>query len=89
MKAISICLLITLLALQYKLWKGDRGIFEWKELEKKYIAQHQENQNLKKRNHVLSVEINELKSGESALEEQARTELGMIRNGEVYYQFVD
>ena len=89
MKVISIALLIILIFLQYKLWKGDRGIFEWIELNKKHTSQQIENKKLRARNHALTAEIIELKSGDQALEEQARTELGMIKQGEVYYQFVD
>jgi cell division protein FtsB len=89
MKTVSICLLVALIALQYKLWKSDRGVMEWVELNKKYMAQKLDNKKLIERNHALSAEIIELKSGDQALEEQARSELGMIKQGEVYYQFVD
>ena len=89
MRTLSISLLIVLIFLQYKLWKGERGIFEWIELDKKKVMQKADNKKLRARNHALSAEIIELKSGEQALEEKARTEFGMIKQGEVYYQFVD
>ena len=89
MRWIPILLLIAFLALQYKLWFSDRGIFEWIELEKKHATQKFENKQRKARNQALSAEIIELKSGDQALEEQARYELGMVQQGEVYYQFID
>ena len=89
MRTLSICLVIILVSLQYKLWKGDRGIFELIDLHQKHTSQLQINKKLVARNQALYAEIVDLRSGDHALEEQARTELGMIKKGEVYYQFVE
>lgn len=56
---------------------------------KKLTDHEQENDKLVVRNRALEADIKELKSGDQALEEQARHELGMIKQNEVYYQFVD
>ncbi|WP_028388914.1 cell division protein FtsB [Legionella fairfieldensis] len=89
MRSLIIILLLALIGLQYKLWMGDGGILEWLALDKKLTSQTQENEKLTARNHAIEADIIELKSGEQALEEQARYELGMVKNDEIFYQFVD
>ncbi|ARG96626.1 cell division protein FtsB [Legionella micdadei] len=89
MRSIIIVLILALIGLQYKLWLGGGGIFQWVELEKKLAVQETENEKLLARNRAIEADIIELKSGDQSLEEQARYELGMIKNDEIYYQFVD
>ncbi|HAZ7572212.1 cell division protein FtsB [Legionella sp. PATHC032] len=89
MRPIFIVLIIALVALQHKLWLGDGNIIQWIKLEKKLEAHKNQNDKLAARNKALEADIKELKSGDQALEEQARYELGMIKQNEVYYQFVD
>lgn len=89
MRPIFIILIIALVVLQHKLWLGDGNIIQWIKLEKKLEAHKNENDKLAARNKALDADIKELKSGDQALEEQARYELGMIKGNEVYYQFVD
>jgi len=89
MRTIVVLLVLALIGLQYKLWLGDGSISQWIHLEQKRAAQDEENKKLVMRNHVIEADIAELKSGDQALEEQARYELGMVKNGEVYYQFSD
>ena len=89
MRVIMILLILALIGLQYKLWIGDGSISQWAQIEHRRVEQADENKKLMARNHVIAADIAELKSGDQALEEQARYELGMVKNGEVYYQFVD
>lgn len=89
MRPIFIVLIIALLVLQHKLWLGDGNLIQWVHLEKKLEDHQRENNQLAARNKAMEAEIRELKSGEQALEEEARYELGMIKDNEVYYQFVD
>ncbi|EHL32652.1 cell division protein FtsB [Legionella drancourtii] len=89
MRPVFIILIIALIVLQHKLWLGDGNLIQWISLEKKLAEHEQENNKLVARNKALEADIKELKSGEQALEEQARHELGMIKENEVYYQFVD
>ena len=89
MRSIVIFLLLALIGLQYKLWVGDGSVLQWFHLEQKLAAEQQENKRLVARNFAIEADILELKSGEQALEEQARFELGMIKDGEVYYQCVE
>lgn len=89
MRAWLIILLFAFGGLQYKLWLGDASIAQLKTLNQKIAAQEAVNQKLAARNAVINADIVELKSGEQALEEQARHEFGMIKDGEQYYQFID
>lgn len=82
-------LLLALVALQYKLWVGDASVKEWFNLEKKVSIQEEQNKKLELRNHALEADIDELKSGDQALEEAARYNLGMVKDGEVYYHVVE
>ena len=89
MRMIVIFLIVTLVGLQCKLWVGDGSIEQWLLLEKKLAAQEDDNKKLAANNHAIEADIIELKSGDQALEEQARFELGMVKEGETYYQFAD
>ncbi len=87
MRMIVIFLIVALVGLQYKLWLGDGSVAQWLLLEDKLAAQEEENKLLAARNRSVEADIAELKSGDQALEEQARFELGMVKEGETYYQF--
>jgi cell division protein FtsB len=87
MRSIFIILIVTLLLLQHKLWLGDGSLIQWLSLEKKMNAHQLKNKDLAARNKALEANIQELKSGDQALEEEARYELGMVKENEVYYQF--
>ena len=89
MRMIVIFLVVALLALQCKLWIGSGSVSQWLLLEKKLAIQEEDNIKLAARNHAVEADIAELKSGDQALEEQARFELGMVKEGESYYQFAE
>lgn len=89
MRMIVVFLVVALLGLQYKLWVGDGSVGQWLLLEKKLATQDEDNTKLIARNHAVEADIAELKSGDQALEEQARFELGMVKEGESYYQFAE
>ena len=89
MRSIVLLLFLAFLSLQYKLWLGDGSVRQWMHLEDKLVAEQQENKRLAARNRAIEADVLELKSGEQALEEQARFELGMIKEGEIYYQCVE
>ena len=88
MKFIIVILTGMLVLLQYRLWYGNGSIPEVNHLEKIKQEQIQENSVLQDRNRSLSAEVLDLKSGMEAIEERARTEMGMIKQGEVFYQIV-
>lgn len=89
MKLILAVLMVALLALQYKLWLGDGGVVQAHRLSARCRVLEQENAKLQIRNNSLEADVMGLKSSGQALEEQARLELGMIKKGEDYYQFVN
>jgi cell division protein FtsB len=82
-------LLLAFAGLQAKLWWGDGGMREARQLEVRVEAQRRENARLQQRNDALSAEVEDLKSGEAAVEDRARSELGMIKPGETFYRVVE
>lgn len=84
-----LALLLLLLGLQSKLWWGDGGWRAARQLQQKVSQQRVDNGQLKQRNDALSAEVEDLKSGEAAVEERARSELGMIKPGETFYRVVE
>ncbi len=88
MRALIGILFILLVWLQYRLWVGDGSLAEVHNLKQEIAAQRAELEIMKRRNKVLEAEVRDLKNGTEALEERARSELGMIRDGEVFYQII-
>ena len=82
-------LLVLLLALQVHLWAGQGGLRELWRIEQRVEGQKDANARLKKRNDKLSAEVEDLKQGSEAIEERARSELGLLRPGETFYRVVD
>ena len=82
-------LLLAFAGLQAKLWWGGGGVREARQLEARVEAQQRENARLQLRNDALSAEVDDLKSGEAAVEDRARSELGMIKPGETFYRVVE
>ena len=74
--------------LQYKVWLGDGGIPEILQLENEIDVVQLQVDKLKERNQALDAEVQDLKKGMDAIEERARSELGMIGKDEVYYQVI-
>jgi len=89
MRLLFAILVILILALQYRLWVGEGSFAEVSALREQVESQTVENQKLKERNAALEAEVQDLKTGYAAIEERARSELGMIRNDEMFYQIVD
>ena len=86
LRYVALILLILLIALQVRLWTGQGGLHEVWRLRDQVTAQKGENARLKARNETLSAEVEDLKHGDEAIEERARSELGMIRQDEVFFQ---
>ena len=88
--AILMVLMLALLAwLQYRLWFGEGGQRQVAALQAQVQQQARDNAGLKQRNEALAAEVEDLKSGEAAAEERARSELGMIKPGETFYRVVE
>ena len=89
MKIIAYVLLILLIWLQYKIWLQDGGIPEVLQIQQEVEEVKVEVQKLQERNLSLDAEVKDLKKGLDAIEERARSEMGMIKEGEVYYQVIE
>ena len=82
-------LAILLIVLQYRLWLAEGGIAEAVRLRSRIEAEQMRNAELEARNSVLERQVIELQSGTRVLEKSAREDLGLIREGETYFQFKD
>lgn len=91
MRKFGLLLMLVLLLgwLQYKFWFGSGSSSDVVALESQVIVQKRENAGLQERNDALAAEVEDLKSGEAAVEERARSELGMIKPGEKFYRVVE
>ena len=89
MKIILVILTLLLIGLQYRLWIGEGSLAHRHELQQKIAQQQAENAVLRERNRVLALEVDALKNGLEAVEERAREEMGMIKEGETFYMIVE
>ncbi len=88
MRLLIAILLVILVQLQFRLWVGDGSLADVFALRQAVEAQRADNERRQARNAALEAEVLDLRQGEVALEERARTELGMIREGETFFQIV-
>ena len=89
LSALLVVLVAMLAFLQYRLWLGEGGRGSVAVLGERVADQARENEGLQQRNDALAAEVEDLKSGEAAVEERARSELGMIKPGETFYRVVE
>jgi len=84
-----VVLLLLFLSLQYRLWVGQGSLADVSVLKQQIVEQEAELEHLRERNQRLLAEVNDLKQGLDAVEARARSELGMIREGETFYQVIE
>lgn len=89
MRLLLIVLTLLLIALQYQLWVGRGSLPAAWELDRRADEQQRENERLRQRNRALEAEVRDLKQGLEAVEERARSDLGMIREGETFFEIVE
>ena len=89
LRVLLVLLVLLLAALQYKLWYGSGGQHEVASLKAQVAVQAAENRSLQARNDALAAEVADLKAGGEAVEERARSELGMVKPGETFYRVID
>jgi len=89
MKFITLIMVLLLLFLQYRLWTGNGSLVEVNYLRDEIKNIKSENERLKERNLSLTAEVFNLKQGHEAIEEIARSEMGMIKDDETFYQIID
>jgi cell division protein FtsB len=88
MRFFVVILGLAVVLLQYRVWVSDQGVREVSRLTAAVQAQAAANIEQRARNRQLVAEVNDLKGGLTALEERARSELGMVGNSETFYQVV-
>jgi len=81
-------LLLMFVVLQYRLWVGQGSLAEVAQLKRQIAQQELRLTEMRERNSILRAEVNNLKHGKEAVEARARNELGMIKEGETFYQIV-
>ncbi|MGH8147712.1 MAG: cell division protein FtsB [Rhodanobacteraceae bacterium] len=86
---LALILIALLIGLQIKLWVGDGGMRDLRAIRARVAGQQAENAKLKQRNDALHADVEDLKHGKDAVEARARSQLGLIKPGEVFYQVVN
>ena len=89
MRLLALTLIVLIAALQWPLWAGKGGWIRVWELDQQVKAQRGTNEGLRARNAALDAEVRDLKTGFEAIEERARSELGMIKQDEVFFQVLE
>ncbi len=89
MKILAAILGALILLIQYPLWLGKGGWLRAWQLERELASHRVANSQREARNAALAAEVRDLKTGTEALEERARSELGMVRGDEVFFQYAE
>ena len=89
MKVLTLILLALIALLQYPLWLGKGSWLKVWEIDQQVTRQHEINRKLQMRNAALDAEVRDLKQGQEAIEERARSELGMIKQNEIFFHIVN
>ncbi len=89
MKSLTFILISLIALLQHPLWLGKGSWLKVQEMDQEVIAARQVNLELRNRNMILEAEVNDLKQGYDAIEERARSELGMIKQDEILFQILE
>jgi cell division protein FtsB len=88
MKWLTVILITLLVLLQYRLWFGKNSVPDLLDMQQEVTDQSLQNSNLIQRNSLLKADISDLKIGLDAVEERARNELGLIKQGETFYRIL-
>lgn len=88
MRLLTTLLFVFFLLLQHRLWFGKNSVPDYLALEEEVVRQMANNNKLKQRNKLLYADTDDLKSGTEAIEERARHELGMIKQGETFFRVI-
>jgi cell division protein FtsB len=89
LKVLTLILIALIALLQYPLWLGKGSWLKVWEIDQQVTRQHEINQKLQTRNAALDAEVRDLKQGHEAIEERARSELGMIKQNEIFFHIVN
>ena len=89
MKLLALSLAGLIALIQYPLWLGKGSWLRVWEVDRQIQAQREVNRQLQARNGALDAEVRDLKVGLDAIEERARSELGMIKQNEIFFQILE
>ena len=89
MRWLLILLVVLLIGLQSRLWVGEGSLAHRAELGRQLELQTEKNRQLKQRNDLIAQEVESLKNNLDSIEEKARKDLGMIKQGEIFYLVID
>ena len=89
MRWLIIILVVLLAGLQWPLWVGEGSLAHRAELNRQLQQQEDDNQTLRQRNQQIATDVESLKNNLDAIEEKARADLGMIKQGETFYLVID
>ena len=89
MKLLSVALIALIALIQYPLWLGKGSWMRVWEVDRQITAQRDKNVKLQARNTAMDAEVRDLKQGTDAIEERARSELGMIKQDEIFFQVLE
>jgi cell division protein FtsB len=89
MRWLLVILLVLFTGLQFRLWVGEGSLAHRAELNRQLEAQELENKALRARNALIATDVESLKTNLNAIEEKARADLGMIKQGETFYLVID
>ncbi|MGQ8366270.1 cell division protein FtsB [Glaciecola sp. 1036] len=87
-KWVGLVLLVLLGLLQYRLWFGKNSIADYRQMQQQIDLMQQQNAKLTQRNQLLRADIEDLESGLESMEERARNELGLIKEGETFFRII-
>jgi len=87
-RVLTLTLAALIVLIQYPMWLGRGSWFRVWEVDQQIRAQRDTNRQLQTRNNALEAEVRDLKVGLDSIEEHARSELGMIRQDEIFFQIV-
>ncbi|MCE7914581.1 MAG: cell division protein FtsB [Nitrosomonas sp. PRO4] len=88
MKSLAFILVLLIVLLQYPLWFGKASWIKVLQVEQELVAARENNLQLQNRNSMLEAEVDDLKQGLEAIEERARSDLGMVKQNEILFQIV-
>jgi len=88
-RVLTLTLAALIVLIQYPLWLGKGSWFRVWEVDQQIRSQREANRQLQARNNALDAEVRDLKVGVEAVEERARSELGMIRQDEIFFQVLE
>jgi cell division protein FtsB len=89
MKWLTLSLVALVALIQYPLWLGKGGWLRVRDVDQQIASQRETNSKLKVRNDALEAEVRDLKQGMEAIEERARSELGMVRQDEIFFHVLE